>query len=618
MTPLDAKTAFETLRIRVLEVAALKRACALAHGAGRLLWIVGFPLLVLTALEIFVGLPFWLRAPILPAAGLAALFFAWAGLVRPMRERHTAIGAALLVEAQRPDLLSRLVSALQLYPELEQERPRFDATMVRALVIQTQTATAGEDFRAVIDRRPARNQALLGALALLAWGLFSAVNPAGVSEAFRSFAHAWEDVRNAMLKAAGAKIVIEPLEREAYLTGSTVWVRARQEGFLRGTMTAHLRTEGSETWSTESIAVDDSGRGHFEARDLRESFEIYFSAGAIESEIVRVPVTDRPRIVNLEVVYEYPAYVRRAPAREARSDGNLSALFGTSLVLTVEANVELKAVRLIPSYGGEPVVFSVGGRFAKTVIRLERPEWLADPAPEIQASYTLEMADRFGFTNTESDRRYGLRIQKDAAPRLGFSGVPNRSPEHEPHITDSKLGGVTLAVKGSDDFGLAKVTLHYRLESLDTGALKREDSVVRVFSPPVPDLPHLGLVRLSDLGAQVGDRVVFWAEAEDAYDLEPGQGPHRVKTPAYRIAVVTEEELFREVVNRDEWTPNLYDSVKRASLLKREVPPRLSPELEPAAKVAEKLLSIPQSNARMGRADELLVEGYFESLNASE
>ena len=121
---------------------------------------------------------------------------------------------------------------------------------------------------------------------------------------------------------------------------------------------------------------------------------------------------------------------------------------------------------------------------------------------------------------------------------------------------------------------------------------------------------------LADLHLTAGDRLVFWAEAEDAYDLEqPQKGPHRTITPTYRIAVVAQEESFNEVVYKDDWSTQWYDSLKVATLTKREIPPRQSPDREPAADVAKKLLEAPQNGDSVQGADRQLVQDYFDSLN---
>src|SRR4029079_4786073 len=133
----------------------------------------------------------------------------------------------------------------------------------------------------------------------------------------------------------------------------------------------------------------------------------------------------------------------------------------------------------------------------------------------------------------------------------------------------------------------------------------------RLFALPRAELPHLPLVRLGDLDAHVGDRIVLCAEAFYAYDLDEKRGANATRTPAFRIAVVSEEELFGEVVYSDDWSTQWYDSLKMATLGARKVPERTASEREDAAMVAKKLLATPPSNDSLGGEDQQLVQDYF-------
>lgn len=618
MTDTNLKSTFETLRTRVLAVAAVHRRCSLAEGAGWLVWVLGLPLLAAMGLERTLGLPFWLRAPVLPLLAVAAAWWGWRRIVRPLRERYTPTRAALLVETKRPELASRLVSALEVFPDLDAERPRFDPAMVGALVLHTQHATAQEDFRAVIDRKPARLQLIAGSLTLLVWIAVFVFDSAGMSRALGSFVSAWDEVRNVAQKVSGAEIVVAPLDRPAYLVGSSVTLHVTQQGFHSGEMQVFTRLEGEAEWQSAPLRVDAEGRAAHSATNASKTFECYFASNRIQSRRVTVVITERPRIVNLTVEYELPAYARRAPIVQPRSDGNLKALFGSSVVLTVEANKPLKSLVMTRSFAKEPEPFSTGGRHARGVVRLDLDQWRADQRPAIPETYRLTLTDEFGYTNADADHDYELIVQKDQAPVISFVGLPHKSSAQEPHILEKNLAGIALTVRAKDDWGVGKITLHCRLEDLDSNAEKLKDSRTRRFDVPRAEVPQLSLLRLAELGATVGQRVVFWAEVEDTYDLDPDKGPHTARTPAYKLAVVSQEDMFTEVAYKDDWSTQWYDALKVATLSDREVPVRQSPDREPPAKVAEKLLNAPQVTDRLRGADRRLVQDYFDSLNAAK
>ena len=613
MTTPDVKTAYETLRGRVMDVAALNGRCTLTEGAGRFLYLLGAPLLAVVLAEAVVRLPLAARAPVLPLLALAVVWCGWRWIIRPMMQRHTVSSAAMLVEAARPEMKSCVISALQLYPELEKESTWFDRTMLGGLVLHAQQTTAGQDFRAVIDRRPARRAALAAAITLAVWAGAFAANPSGMAAALSRLASAWDELREVALQVTGAKIVIEKLDRPAYLRDTDIRLRIAQQGFRNATMQIFVRPEGEAEWQPHALAVGDAGRSEYLAKSVQKTFECYCTSGRLRSEQVRVIVTDRPRIVKLSIEYDLPAYVRRAPIVQPRSDGNLSALYGSSVLLTIEANKNLKSVSLMTSFRAKPEPMSVGGQFAQGAIQTESEQWLKDARPEIKETYTLQLTDEYGYQNEDANRPHPLVITKDQPPAIEFVGLPQKSSAVEPHITDKNLEQIGLNVRGRDDYGIAKVVLNYRIEDLETGREKSKGSKPFAFGLPMTQVA-LSMARATQLGLQVGDRLVFWAEAEDAYDLDPKSGPHKTTTPPYRIAIVTEEQLFSEVRYSDEWSAQWYDGLKVASLAQRMPPPRLAPEGEPAANVAKKLLgAVPMSEGFQGE-DAQAIQNYFESI----
>jgi hypothetical protein len=227
----------------------------------------------------------------------------------------------------------------------------------------------------------------------------------------------------------------------------------------------------------------------------------------------------------------------------------------------------------------------------------------------------LRLTDEYGFENEDADRAYPVVVVKDAGPELEFVGLPPGTDTREPHLLEKQAQGIGLAVRGSDDYGITRVVLHYRIESLESNAEKSSGTRAFPLGLPRTELSQLGLARLSQFGVEVGDRIVFWAEAEDAYDLEPDAGPHVARTRTCRIAVVSEEQLFKDIVYRDDWSAHWYDGLKVASLARRSPPPRLAPEAEPAARVAARRLeAVPVADGLRGR-DRLAVRSYFESLS---
>lgn len=617
MAELKVKASYEALRERVLAVARLYRLCAMGAGFGRLAWRIGLPLLAVLLLQLGVTLPFWLRAPILPAALALGVWWGWRDVMRPMLQRYTVTRAAMLVEAGIPELKSRVVTALELYPELEAGAEHFDPVMVGTVVVYAQASTAEQDFAVVVDRRTARRHMAGAGIVLLAWVVLFAAAPQRAWQSLLSMATAWNQVGQLLQKAGGAKIEVPPLDKPAYLVGSDVVLRAVQKDFHRDLMDLLFKPEKASAWQRVPLKVDAAGRAAFTLTNAQETVEFYFAADLIESPHRRAVITERPRIVKLSVEYDLPEYVQRAPVVQPNSDGSLKVLYGSTVTLTLEASKNLAGAQIVPSFAKSPEVLNLGGRFARAILRLDRKEWLASTNELCHETYRLVLKDEYGFTNADADKSYPLDVERDQAPSVGIIGIPNRSSDEEPHVLEDALARIVPLIQAKDDYGIRKITVHCKLEDLETNAEKGKADKEKQFPLPVADVPRLRLLALNELGAKVGDRVVYWAEVEDAYDLEPGKGPHQARTPRYRFAVVSQEELFSEIRYNDTWSVQWYDKKKVATLSQREeAPKRMSAESEPGAQVALRLLDAPPAVDAVRGSDQQLVQDYYDSLNS--
>ena len=614
----STQTAHASLVHAVMDVAALDKRTRVSGGAGRLVWQIGLPLLAVVMVQVFLPLPFYLRLPVLPLALGALLWKGWKQVFRPFSDQYSATRAAMMVEAERPDFDSRLVTSIEIYDDTERDTPHFNPGMTHALIRSTWENVQKQNLLEVIDLVPGRRHVAAAVVVAMAWVGIFAFNARGISESLFSMVSAWGEARDQAQKLAGATITIEPLDRQAYLRGSNLTIRAVQQGFRKPEMSVYIRPMEAEPWKTTQLEVDPTGGASLVLQNVEETFECYFKSGVIESSRLTVPVTVPPRVVKMTVEYQFPKYVRRASIIQDRSDGNLTALLGSTLIIQLEANKTLSKATLTGSFIKNETELAVGGRFARALIRLDRPEWLTDPRDRIEETYQLKLVGEYGYSNEDSARNYALTITRDAAPTLAFKRLPHRSPAHEPHIVLSNLSAVPIAIAAKDDYGIVKLNLHYRLESLETGIERASQSKTIQFPVPRTEIPILSLMRMSEMGAAVGDRIVFWAEAFDGYDLEPEKSPHIARTPVYKVAVVTEEDLFNEVVYKDTWETQWYDGLKMAQRSRRQADIRRAPDPEPEGKVAIKLLERSQVPASFSGRDELVIQDYFNSLNAQE
>ena len=615
----DVRQSYETLLARVFAVARKHCRVAVTDGASRAVLALLVPLLLTLAVDRWLGLHYVPRAAVVIAILAAMAYYLTRHCLLPWLKRYTMTEAAMLVEQGLPELNGRVVSALEVIDDLDRDRPRFDRDMVRALIHYAQDSTRDEDFGRVVEtRRMRRNTTLAVACVALTVVLAVAV-PGAFGELFERFLSAFSEVGQFAQKIAGASIEVEPGDN-TILRGDSLRLVGSQRGFRSDQMRLHIRKEGNDSDTVEMLRTDASGVAQMRLTGLDVGFSYYFAAQKVRSAQYAIKVTERPRIVNMRIEYEFPRYVRRAPMVVGRSDGRIEALYGSIAIVTIESNKPLSSAEMTLSYKpdrqeSQTLAMSLGGRFARAIIKLDNTAWLAAREASISETYRIRLKCEDGYDSPDSDVPYQIVVKKDRPPDIRFVRLLNRSPEHEVHVLDSDASNIGFYVDARDDYGLRQITFHYRIEDLMSNEVRTEDTKKRVFQMPQSEFSAGLLLRLGELQPEIGDRIAFWAEAEDAYDLEEEKGPNTARTPEYRIAVVTREELFEEVLYSDDWSTTWYDPLKVATLSRRAIPPRTSPTNEPLAMVAELLLKQSPHSDRVSMEHRRMVEHYFNTIN---
>ena len=175
--------------------------------------------------------------------------------------------------------------------------------------------------------------------------------------------------------------------------------------------------------------------------------------------------------------YDLPDYTGRGRIVQPHSDGSIEAVYGTRATVTVHANksiknaefkiVKLKMDMLHVRLTAETAPVTVGGEFARAIIQLK-------DVPTV-AAYYLKLGDEYGTSNDDASRSYRVVVTRDQPPKIDLvvSGLPQIKPGREEHLLDQRVNTLGAVVRASDDYGVSKLTLHYRVEDLDSNVVKR-------------------------------------------------------------------------------------------------------------------------------------------------
>ena len=307
----DVRQSFETLKARVEAVAQKRKRVQTADGASRAALAVLVPLLATLGLDRWLGLHYLLRAGVVVAVAAITVLLLVKRCVLPLLKRYTLTESAMLVELGLPGLNGRVVSLLEVYGDLESDQPRFDRGMVRALIACAHDSTRGQNFGRVIDVRGLRrHSALAAAFAAIAIAV-AVLQPDAFGTLFSRLIGSFSEVSQFARKIAGASIEVKPGDA-TILRGQNVSLTARQLGFHSVEMLVHVRHEGEPDESVEKLTVSADGKTEKWLAGQEANFVYYFSAEKVRSRQYTIKVTDRPRIANIRIEYEFPACVRRA------------------------------------------------------------------------------------------------------------------------------------------------------------------------------------------------------------------------------------------------------------------------------------------------------------------
>ncbi|MBI2191150.1 MAG: hypothetical protein HYU36_04120 [Planctomycetes bacterium] len=538
-------------------------------GTG-LCWIVGWvigPFLTAILVDRLLPLPDLVRAAVTLACAATLLYGVARHLFLSAFQKLSTETCAAIIEGGIPELRTSLITGIQIYEDLESERPRFDRQMVEATLRHAAQLARRFDFRSVVETAELRHRAAVAGLVLLASLIYAATDFPGLLSQLRRFFTAFGRVQEEWVTGPRRSISVKVLPdgKTTLLRGSSVTLEATLVGFRSSSVTLQVRSEKGKEEDMD-LPTESDGTARHTWPGLEESFEASFRAGEVASETVAIKVVERPEVVNIQLENIYPTYVRRPPLRLPRSSGEITTLKGSYVVLTIEANKNLRAGNL-EILQGSPMPLTVGGRFARVVIPVERT-----------TEYRIHLTDEDGFENENPQVRI-IQMVIDQDPQVRFVNL-GIEPEGEAIWNEGVASGKSLDVESRDDYGIRKLILHYDIEAVVKDVAiepVRDKEKVRSFSLPLQSWTG-SIARVSELGLRIGARLTFWAEVQDWYDLGEDGKPHSARTPVFRLVVVGQEESWEDLGYKPDENINfsLYEEMQRTSRGGRQKPPRES------------------------------------------
>jgi hypothetical protein len=473
-------------------------------------WIV--PLfLVGMAIDWFAHLPSAGRAVVLLILVVVSFIKAWKRGWRHLR-RFDATRTALQIEKQHGGLESLLVTAVQ----FGKSKPPSGTSEALWDVTRSKAQNAARDlkprkivtFRAL--RGPVRVTLILAGV-MLAIGVFNGpFLAAGLARIFNPWLEISYPTYTMLDLGVGDMVVKE---------GETAQIVIGVSGVVPDKAKLFLRTGEGRPREMELEIIDDSCE--YTIASPSRDFSYRIKAGDARSDWHQVRVINAPRIEQVQVGLEFPAYLER------------SAESVEALTLTVPQDTRLhwdltldRPIReaVLNRDGKEPLALQVTGAGRQVVIEEE---------VEASRGYSFSWVEKehgFDFTSP----RYYLQVASDQAPRVELT-----SPES--NLVAMIGRPLRLAIRVQDDHGIGSTAVVYRVNQRDETAVELNLSPQSGQGQQPIDWDYRET--LPDL--KIGDTVSFTLEVSDRY---PGQnGPHVVRSETRRMIFLSKEDYLEQI-----------------------------------------------------------------------
>jgi len=404
----------------------------------------GVVLLVVALLVVLTGIGVYLLVPSVPM--LAPIYSGFAAIVtgfvvfwvivpalrrRPKRETLSSIAEAY------PDLRDDLTNALELDPEqLERSNPRGMALdLVRALHRQTAQKMQSYTSREVVRRY--RLQGLLWfGLLLCTAVLVTVLHPRILQQSLHVMVSPVS-----YLPARDLKLTITP-EDATIARGMNLEVQAQvtDEVKRRVEMQILLQRPGQpeKRYAMEQVSP---GRFRYVFLKPQASFSFQALSEGFRSPEGRVDVVPAPAVGNLALHYLFPDYTG-LPGRTQSGGGDIQALPGTQVRLSMQANVPLNKGTLRFAKGNELPLAITDLALQGEILVME------------EGSYRIEIEDWHGLSNPQPPW-YTIQVTPDAIPTVKWL-----RPEDGIEVDETAV--LDVSYEAADDFGLQDAVLVYQ------------------------------------------------------------------------------------------------------------------------------------------------------------
>ena len=449
--------------------------------------------------------------------------------LRPLLANFDDLALALKIEDRWPGLQDRLASAVE-FLELPTDQKTSDNAspeLRKRVIEQAYAEVESIDFTQAIDHRPARQSlkflGIAAALSLFSVGLgpqstklamLRFFNPLGGPE--------WPKATQLKWLEATPKVALgEPW---------SLVVKVEDGYTIPSSAVAEFTFADGEK-AEEPLRVVDGGEFRGRLESVTQSFKVRVRAGDDLTEIKPVEAVTPPRLADLKIQVQPPAYTGLPAITLAPGSAQIRAVEGSMITVTAKASKTLSSASLKWTDSAQkPPTIQLD-----TARQNLSSSWPATAGTGI----SIDLTDTEGFTSKDQGR-LDQQVVPDTAPRVVLE-----DPATDRDITPQAV--VPLKIDLEDDFGIAQVKMKY---TVSNGSGDPGEPLVKPLWTSVPGQAMVKKNKVSDrwdlspLSLAPGSMITLLIEAND---FKTPNGPNIGKSREIRLRVVTAQEAARQM-----------------------------------------------------------------------
>ena len=408
------------------------------------------------------------------------------GLIVPLLRRASDERFAMYVEERAPTLRQALLTAVQEahVPEADRVSPSLSAR----LMTRATGAIRPLQVRASLERpRMMRAGQWLVGLALVSASLFM-LAPAFIRDGARLLFVPWSTAEAAVPRRL---VTVEP-GNASVPRGGAIEMHAVLVGFAADGAELVFRSDSASEWTRIPMSRDADSTG-FRARlfDLTKRTEYFVESADVRSPTFALRITDLPAVSHLSLDLRFPAY-SGLPAEHIEDGGDVAAIIGTTVVVHAKITRAVKAGQLHFDDGSVVPLMAQGDSVVTGAFPVKRSGF-----------YRVDLQTIDG-TMVAGAVQYVVDAIPDRAPTVRIE-----EPGRDTKVTNTDE--VTIAVRASDDLGVTKMELRYRVNGGEEKHVAIQDSTTR----RPRDARGTHTLFLEELNLTPGDLVTYYAVARD-------------------------------------------------------------------------------------------------------